>query len=192
MSEYRGWQGAYPLPEEEPGEGTFEGRKTPAHARIYSRDGGVCHVCALRVPFDYYECGHIVDVMCGGSTRDSNLVVMCRLCNQRRKPLHDTRAEYLEWLATSPTVTRARKVARVFQVEIDNDPTLRWTPRQKPPTEAAKKRVLRALRAFRARAARWLRPPQILPRRRPRKPKAPPFTLTPEEIAQMLGEDPPP
>lgn len=66
--------------------------------RVFARDGGTCHLCGCLVPFEYYECGHIIDRCRDGSDRDSNLVVMCNVCN-RLKPVHTTRAGYLDWVA---------------------------------------------------------------------------------------------
>lgn len=65
-------------------------------ARIYLRDAGACHPCGLPIDPDHYECGHVIDRCCGGSDRDSNLVAMCIMCN-RLKPIHTTRATYLDW-----------------------------------------------------------------------------------------------
>lgn len=65
--------------------------------KVFDRDQGVCHVCGSQVAWDNYECGHIIDRVCGGSDRLSNLVTMCVLCN-RLKPMHRTRAEYLDWI----------------------------------------------------------------------------------------------
>ena len=66
--------------------------------RIWDRDNGVCQVCGERIRFEHYECGHIVDRVCGGSDLDDNLVVMCSSCN-RWKPCHETRQEYDAWVA---------------------------------------------------------------------------------------------
>jgi hypothetical protein len=65
--------------------------------QVYERDRGICHVCGRDVAWDAYECGHIIDRVCGGTDRPSNLVTMHALCNQL-KPLHETRAEYLAWV----------------------------------------------------------------------------------------------
>lgn len=65
--------------------------------KVYLRDNGICHVCGRDVPWDGYECGHIIDRVCGGTDRPSNLVTMHILCNQM-KPFHETRAEYLAWI----------------------------------------------------------------------------------------------
>lgn len=64
---------------------------------IWNRDKGVCQVCLDCIDKKYYECGHIVDRVCGGSDRVSNLVVMCVTCN-RLKSLTNTREEYIEWV----------------------------------------------------------------------------------------------
>lgn len=64
---------------------------------VYTRDNGICHVCGDVTPRRHYECGHIIDRVCGGSDRPSNLVTMCIACN-RHKPCHTSRAEYIAWL----------------------------------------------------------------------------------------------
>jgi hypothetical protein len=63
---------------------------------IWERDGGMCQVCGDAIDWQYYECGHIIDRVAGGSDRLSNLVCMCIACN-RLKPLTETRAEYIAW-----------------------------------------------------------------------------------------------
>lgn len=63
---------------------------------VFDRDKGMCHVCGDSILWGEYECGHIIDRVCGGCDRPSNLVTMCILCN-RLKPLHSTRAEYIAW-----------------------------------------------------------------------------------------------
>lgn len=64
---------------------------------IWERDGGICQVCLLPVPFDaYYHCGHIVDRRIGGPDSPDNLVVMCHRCNVS-KPVHQTREDYEAW-----------------------------------------------------------------------------------------------
>jgi hypothetical protein len=65
--------------------------------RIHERDGGHCGVCGLMVGPGEYDCGHIIDRMCGGSDRDDNLVTMCGHCNQA-KPPHETLDEYRQWI----------------------------------------------------------------------------------------------
>lgn len=86
----------YPLPERTP---------TDVHSwptlrqTVYDRDRAQCHVCGAFVFWRNYECGHIVDRMCGGHDRLSNLVTMCRTCN-RLKPVHETRDEYATWINT--------------------------------------------------------------------------------------------
>lgn len=65
--------------------------------QVYDRDSAQCHVCGVTVPWSVYECGHIIDRVCGGSDRLSNLVTMCKACN-RMKPCHSNRAEYIDWL----------------------------------------------------------------------------------------------
>jgi 5-methylcytosine-specific restriction endonuclease McrA len=64
---------------------------------VYERDSAICHVCGTDTPWSTYECGHIIDRMCDGSDRPSNLVVMCWNCNQH-KPPHTSRAEYVAWI----------------------------------------------------------------------------------------------
>lgn len=66
---------------------------------IYDRDKGICYVCKTFVEWKHYECGHIVDRVCGGSDLPENLVVMCNVCNRNYKPLHATRKEFDEWMA---------------------------------------------------------------------------------------------
>lgn len=64
---------------------------------VYDRDRGICQVCGDFVEWEYYECGHIIDVLRGGSDRKSNLLCMCNVCN-RRKPIHNTRREFWDWV----------------------------------------------------------------------------------------------
>lgn len=66
---------------------------------VWERDGPICQVCREEIDMDYYECGHKIDRVCGGSDDPENLVVMCNLCN-RLKPLTDTLEEYEAWAAT--------------------------------------------------------------------------------------------
>lgn len=66
--------------------------------RIWLRDGNRCLLCGYRIKPEGYECGHIVDRMCGGSDEDDNLAVMCIICN-RLKPAHSTREEFDAWMA---------------------------------------------------------------------------------------------
>ncbi len=65
--------------------------------RVYERDGGVCYVCNEVVPWERYECGHMVDRSIGGPDCLENLVCMCGRCNAF-KPLHDTREEFNAWV----------------------------------------------------------------------------------------------
>ncbi len=75
----------------------FLPRSWPSIRRlIWRRDNGTCQVCNREVS-DYFECGHIVDRVAGGSDLPSNLVTMCYLCN-RLKPIHETREQYVAWL----------------------------------------------------------------------------------------------
>ncbi len=64
---------------------------------VYIRDGGICDICKEKLDWDEYECGHIVDRVCGGSNRLENLVVMCGLCNRKIKIMHETKEEYCAW-----------------------------------------------------------------------------------------------
>lgn len=66
-------------------------------AAVYERDHGQCHVCCAFIPYEAYECGHIVDRVAGGSDHPANLVTMCVVCN-RLKPVHDTRHDYEQWV----------------------------------------------------------------------------------------------
>lgn len=73
---------------------------------IYERDAARCHPCGRLVKPRDYECGHIIDRCAGGTDRLSNLVAMCGLCN-RRKPVHEMRAEYIAWAAETFENTKA-------------------------------------------------------------------------------------
>ena len=72
---------------------------------VFERDHGICQVCGLDIiKFEdyhnienFYECGHKVDRVCGGSDELDNLVVMCTRCN-RFKPLHNNENEYQTWI----------------------------------------------------------------------------------------------
>ena len=46
-----------------------------------------------------WECGHMIDRCVDGSNQPSNLVLMCRRCNQT-KPVTETKEEYIEWAKT--------------------------------------------------------------------------------------------
>lgn len=81
--------------------------------QVFQRDGGVCHVCGRDVSWDGYECGHIVDRVCGGTDRPSNLVTMCIICN-RLKPMHESRAEYLAWIEGGAWVSEIIKSVQSF------------------------------------------------------------------------------
>lgn len=85
----------YPLPDDRPTPKSWHAIRN----RVFKRDRAQCHVCGSTVPRSFYECGHIVDRMCGGEDRLSNLVTMCRTCN-RLKPVHETRDEYITWIDT--------------------------------------------------------------------------------------------
>lgn len=65
---------------------------------VYERDKGLCYICKTFVEWQFYECGHIVDRVCGGSDLPENLVTMCNVCNRGVKPLHKTRKEFDEWM----------------------------------------------------------------------------------------------
>lgn len=65
---------------------------------VFDRDQAQCHVCGRIIDWSNYECGHIIDRVCGGADCLSNLVTMCSGCN-RMKPCHETRSEYIAWLA---------------------------------------------------------------------------------------------
>ena len=87
----------YELPEEKPGKPRQRSWHTIRKA-VYERDGAICHVCGAGVLWLNYECGHIVDRADGGPDELSNVVTMCRTCN-RLKSCHETRQEYIAWLA---------------------------------------------------------------------------------------------
>ena len=70
---------------------------TTLRDRVWKRDKEICQVCLRKIPYSNYQCGHIIDRVCGGSDRLSNLVVMCCACNQG-KPMTQTRSEYLDWV----------------------------------------------------------------------------------------------
>lgn len=80
---------------------------------VYRRDGGICHVCGRDVLWDGYECGHIVDRVCGGTDRPSNLVTMCIICN-RLKPMHESRVEYLAWIEGGAWVSEIIRSVQSF------------------------------------------------------------------------------
>jgi 5-methylcytosine-specific restriction endonuclease McrA len=84
--------------------GTAESWST-IRRRIWERDKGVCQVCGydLNNEPQYYELGHKVDRVAGGSDMDDNLCVQCNCCN-RLKPVHETLEEYDAW-ANAPTLT---------------------------------------------------------------------------------------
>lgn len=75
--------------------------------KIYNRDSGICQVCKrkiyeienkYRLPRgSFYECGHIIDRCIGYDDNETNLVAMCKFCNQT-KPLHSSIEEYEEWV----------------------------------------------------------------------------------------------
>lgn len=69
---------------------------------VFDRDNGICDICTRKLNFGDFECGHIVDRVCGGSDELDNLVVMCSLCNRAIKELHTTREEYDQWKKTEP------------------------------------------------------------------------------------------
>jgi hypothetical protein len=64
---------------------------------IWIRDEGICDICKIEINSYQYNCGHIVDQVCQGTDRLVNLAVMCKICNQWRKPLHETKEEYILW-----------------------------------------------------------------------------------------------
>lgn len=82
------------LPAVDPDEPTHKWHK--ARRLVWERDGAKCRVCGRYLTQEQYECGHIIDRVCGGSDQLHNLVVMCRICNQL-KPLTPTREEYTAW-----------------------------------------------------------------------------------------------
>ncbi len=67
-------------------------------AMVWKRDGGICQVCQRKLEPAEYECGHIVDRVCGGLDEIENLVVMCWRCNHLKDP-HETREQYNAWIA---------------------------------------------------------------------------------------------
>lgn len=64
---------------------------------VWIRDEGICDICKIEIRYDQYNCGHIVDLVCQGTDRLDNLAVMCKVCNQWRKPQHETKEEYILW-----------------------------------------------------------------------------------------------
>lgn len=96
-----GIAGHYDLPDEDP---TAVSIATNLRASIWERDNGRCHICGRTIDWAWYECGHIVDRSHGGINHPSNLVVMCRPCNQV-KPGHATRAEYNAWIDSGAWMT---------------------------------------------------------------------------------------
>jgi HNH endonuclease len=86
-------------PYEQAAKAALRGTTLPwSHLRaiVYERDRGTCQVCGDTVDLAFYECGHIIDRVVGGSDRLSNLVCMGISCN-RLKPLTETREQYITW-----------------------------------------------------------------------------------------------
>ena len=54
---------------------------------IYDRDSGVCFGCSTHIPFEEFEVGHLIERSVGGLLQESNLAVMCWLCNRVGKPV---------------------------------------------------------------------------------------------------------
>jgi 5-methylcytosine-specific restriction endonuclease McrA len=53
--------------------------------RIYARDRGICQRCQIAVPFGDCHIDHIQPLSLGGSNKDSNLRVLCKICHALRK-----------------------------------------------------------------------------------------------------------
>lgn len=87
----------YPLPEpdDQPDNSTWSWTRTREY--VFDRDWGICHACGNEIDRAEYECGHIIDRVCGGSDALANVVVMCRTCNQL-KPCHETVEQYVAWV----------------------------------------------------------------------------------------------
>ena len=75
---------------------------------VWKRDGGICQLCKRTLKLSEYECGHIVDKMCGGSDELDNLVVMCWACNHL-KGQHETREEYEKWVESGFWASKANE-----------------------------------------------------------------------------------
>ncbi len=85
---------------------------------VYERDNGICHICGKHVPWEDYNCGHIVDRCCGGSDRLSNLVCMCAYCNDVMKDCHETREQYVEWLGAMVSMAKSINLEVLFFREV--------------------------------------------------------------------------
>jgi hypothetical protein len=57
---------------------------------------GACRACGATLNYNDFECGHIVAVAHGGETVLSNLVPVCRPCNQEMGTMHMD--EWVAWL----------------------------------------------------------------------------------------------
>jgi 5-methylcytosine-specific restriction endonuclease McrA len=53
--------------------------------RIYERDRGICQRCKIEVSFDECHIDHIQPLSLGGTNKDTNLRVLCRVCHALRK-----------------------------------------------------------------------------------------------------------
>lgn len=51
---------------------------------LYERDGGHCYSCGSAVTQDFFELDHLIPVVDGGTSEESNLAVSCRWCNRSR------------------------------------------------------------------------------------------------------------
>jgi 5-methylcytosine-specific restriction endonuclease McrA len=51
---------------------------------LYERDNGTCYSCGDSVSADAFELDHLIPVIDGGSSDESNLAVSCRWCNRSR------------------------------------------------------------------------------------------------------------
>lgn len=66
-----------------------EAQQLSSHVRhrlsLYKRDGGICHICDLPVPWELFSLDHIVPRSFGGCSARDNLATSHLSCNNERK-----------------------------------------------------------------------------------------------------------
>lgn len=60
-------------------------RRTAKVARLYEREGGICHLCDQLVDRENAEIDHVVPVANGGGHEENNLALAHRFCNRHRR-----------------------------------------------------------------------------------------------------------